>query len=275
MATKYITTNDWDAGSPATNDKVIVPESLNVDIDTNLDNGGDDYDLIYVHKGYTKNLGSTGTPLKAAADLVVFKGSGKFYFASDKNSGSGLKTDEIRIEAEEADSVIELDSNAADAGDIIDFIILRGTVTMKGNIVYDAASLLKVGFIANRASDVDLTIENGNTLAVAEQWGGLVKCNTIVTAYRLAGGTLVQDQTKLTALDIFGGVCRYNYRQTSSDATVIRVHGGGVLDLMATGDEKLFTNAAAQIWLYPGSEIRKDDNLHTITKLFDLRAKSA
>jgi len=273
MATKKLQGNDWsvngnwsDNAVPVTGDTAIVPESLNVAVDAGLDQGGVDLAALILESD--KAVGLTGTPLKIAATLIVIRGGGNFFFSCDKNAGSGFKTDEIRIQCKNPAQIVEINSNAADAGDIDKIIALRGKVIIKGDTVFGASAIVEAGFIENLNSDLDLTIEdNGGTLATLEQNGGLVSVANILTNGRLVAGTLIKKTQKGVNLDIYGGTCNYEHAVVTGDGVTVKLKGHATLDMTTTSDVKVGTN----LWLFPGGRFLFEDSLHSFTNTFNIK----
>jgi hypothetical protein len=268
MALCYATGSDWDAdwtpSVPVDNDSAFIPETLASSITSGMDQGDIDLDLLYTHQGFLRDVGASGAPLLIAADLIDLRSPGGFYFACDANSAA-QKTDEIRIAAAHRDAIIEIDSNAADAGDIDAIIALRGNILLKGNIQFGASCVLQVGYVETRLADVRLKIATGaDTLPTLDQRGGKIISDGAITAAAVHAGELTQDTAAITTLEIYGGgKVIYNH----SAATTVKVYEGGILDLMQTSEQKAITT----LWRYPGSVVHMDDSLHTVTTTYDLR----
>lgn len=276
MTIRYLNGADFGvAGSysgvtlPVTGDTVIVPETNNNNIVRGSWAATADLALLYISEGFNKNFCSSGSPLPIAADQIIIKGDGDRYLHADADTASAFKVDEIRVECAKPSNIVRINSNSADAGDIVNVIVNRGTVTLQGDIVWDAASLVEVGYMANLHGDVTLVIEDGNTLAGYEQHGGRATVQPIVTAARLMDGTLIKTLQQATALDIYRGTCHYNHTAISGDGTTIKVKGVGTLDLTQTAVVKTISTG----WLFPGATLIRDKTVHTFTTLHDLRPK--
>ena len=224
-----------------------------------MDQGGIDLDALYTHRRFINDLGASGAPLKIAADLVVVKGAGGFYYECSLDAGSALKTDAVRIACAQADADVQLGSETGDAGDFDDIIILRGHVVLTANIKFGASCELQVGHIEDRASDVHLTITEGaDTLPILTVRGGVILSNGAVTLAHLHGGIVTQDKAAMAAGHVYAGG-RLIYNHTSGEITV---WPGGVLDISQTSVQKTLT-----INRYEGSiVVPYDDSVHTITE---------
>lgn len=285
MAYKLFNGNDWLAASfapttlPASNDTVICPESVTGNKTDASGNAHDiDLDLLETHPGFRGDFGASGAPIKTAADLVVHKGSGAFYYECTDDGATGLTTDEVRIEAANAGVVVVLSTDAsATKGDYKDIIINRGTVTFDASIVFAASPLVKIGSIGNAGSDANLTIVSGApTLATLEQVGGLSTLHNVITDLRIVAGICFKETAKAVNITIFGGTCVYNHAAASGDVVLVEVHAGGTFDMMRKAVEASGVKSTIdKVIAHPGSRVLYDTNMHTITDFVDLRTSLA
>ncbi len=250
----FQTAGNWNGGVPVSNDDAIVPSVATRSMDAGMDQSGAvDLDSLVVHRGYAGNIGSSGNPLKIAADKVLFMGAGEFWFEND------ITTDDVRIIAATPQTVVNL------GGDTITSIaILRGKVTIDGTT--GAIADLNVGYFTDRLNDSRVTIaaSAGTLTSLFQDGGKLWAGNTITTAHAHAGELTKQGTTSIVTLEQhMGANVIYN---SSGTITLARLRGG-TLDLTQTGDVKAITT----LWLFPDSTFKEIQELHTVTTRIDLR----
>jgi len=273
MADKILSGQDWSvagnwspSGVPVDNDKAVISHTLQSDVNAGLDQSGIDLDLLELPAAYSRSLGSTGNTLRLAADIIKHFGSGPMYFEASAGGVADI-TDEILLQCANPGVVVELGSEPGDAGNVSVIVANRVSLLIKANILFEnTLGQLIVGYVNNPSSDVRIKITSGaDTLPVLDQGGGLVESEGAITAARVANGTLIQDVQPITTLDIFeGGNVIYNH----SVLTTVRIHPGGVLDLMQNAKYKTITTAI----VYRGGTLKYDSrasSLHTITTLTD------
>lgn len=254
MAQDFIKDRDWDANgswdsgtAPITNDDVVIPDTLGVNINTGTDQSGVDLNSIFIHPGCNKEVGTSSAPLRLATDLLTHQGAAALYYASSIGSGS-LVTDEIRIMCQNAGVLTEISSEAGDAGDVAIIRALRGTVVIKGTTTFPAAGRVDIGFMTDQTSDANVTLEtNSDTLAELNQTAGRCKSQIIVTTANISGGTFEQDSKAITTLNITGGTVIYNH----TALTTCHVKGG-VLDLSAMYSKDM---TITDLFIYPGATV--------------------
>lgn len=240
------TNANWNSGAkPASNDDVVIPDTLGVDMDTGLDQSAVDLNSLFLHPGYAKRLGTSSSPLRLAADLITHQGSGAFYIASSKAGGSTL-IDEIRIMCQDPGVLTEISAESGDEGEVAIVRALRGTTVIKGTTLFPAAGLVEVGFIDDRTGDSNVTLEtNSDTLSDFKQWGGNCLSQIAITTAEISSGTLFQDSKLITNLNITGGTVTYNH----TALTTVHVYGG-VLDL---SQRYSLDMTITDLFIYPGA----------------------
>jgi len=280
MAYKLYNGNDWVDASfdpvniPVSDDEVVIPH----DVTGNKTDGADaahelDLDLLMTHPGFTGDFGSSGAPIKSAADLIVHQGSGGFYFECTDDGSPNLTTDEVRIEAANNSVIAILGTDAAATlGDFATIVVARGNLTLDSSIVFTGAGLVKVTSIDNVGTDAILTIAAGApTLPTLRQEGGTSTIHNVVTAFSMTAGTCLKWTAKVTSAIIHGGTFVYNHTALDADNTTIEVHAGATLDLMQNAVQKVIDKVIA----HQGSEVLYDKNMHTITDFDDRRTRVA
>jgi len=258
-AAAYTTAGSWaGAALPSDGDRALIPSTLGVDV-IGGDQGSIDLALLDVSEGFNYRFCSSATPLKGAADLIRVVGSTGFYYECSLDGGTASKVDDCRIQMPSRDTPFELGSETADAGDWDAIEVMRGKGTLKGNIAFGAAAVLRVGYVSSRYDDVNLLISAGaDTLPEYHQLGGLCEAQSVITVGHIHGRHTQKTAAMTTAYVYPGGVL--NYEHTAG--TLIVVYPGGTLNFKTNGGTvKAITNVIA----WPGAIIIRDPQLHTYT----------
>lgn len=267
-STDFNDAGNWDGAVPIDGDNLKYTGPVANSCTVNMDQGGKDFPLIYVDESYTGTVGSTGTPLICAADLIVVNGGAGFYCVSDKN-GAALKIDEVRIAPKNPNTPVEIGSNSADAGEVDKIICLSGNVIARSDILFGASALVETGWRNSMSNDVKLTIQAGaDTLPTLETHGGIVSVNNLITNFRGYNTRVTVDTTHILNADFYDcGLVAWNDATASGDGVTVKLHGNTLLDLKRNARTKVLST----VWAFPGSRIEKDSNLHTFTAFNDLR----
>jgi len=255
----YTTAANWTgATEPVDGDRALIPSTLGVDV-VGGDRGSIDLALLNVSEGFNYRFCSSGTPLKGAADLIRVAGSTGFYFECSLDGATASKVDDCRIQLPSRDTPFELGSETADAGDWDAIEVLRGKGTLKGNIMFGAACVLKAGYVSSRFDDVNLTISPGaDTLPELQLLGGACVADNVITLGHIYGRHTQRTAAMTTGRVYPGGVL--DYEHTSS--TLIEVYPGGTLNLKTNGG---IVKAITTLIEWPGAIIIRDDAIHTFT----------
>ncbi len=260
MAQNYLQDHDWiDANwstgtKPAANGEAYIPESLATDVDSSLDQGLIDLNLLWISAGYKHNIGSASSALKIASDAVIHYGTGGLFYDCSLGAGAALITDLVVVACANNSGTAQFDSEAGDLGTYLDMKFLRGQVTLKGTTKWEAAATVEVGHIADPLSDMSLTMEtNANTLATFNQVSGKTESKVTITTATVSGGNFKQDGKAITTLNVEGGangVGNVIYKHTA--LTTVNVRAGGVLDLTQFFNDDL---TIGLINLWPGGTV--------------------
>jgi len=269
---------DWVAGNfnsgvlPATNDRIIIPSTLNANV---TDTGGNaqaiDLDLLKVMPGFTGLFGTSGSPIQTAADRIEIAGSSGFYFECDGDSGvGGFTTDLINVRCANANTPVELGScdisgsGAAD-GPITEIQITMGNVLLKANAEFSSS---KIVLQPANFGDARLTIaSNADTLEELDLKNGYCEANNALTlVYIEAGAVLTQDNAAITTAHV-RGTLNLNYGGGSAlttVATTIYLYEGGTVNMYGDGTKDLFKTVGTLV-KNPKSTLLRDTTLHAIT----------
>lgn len=246
---------------------VIIPHSNTSNITLGLDQTGgpDDYTSVVVSKGFMKDLGSVGGSLRCCTDHLACLSGGNIWFQAEDDGVTGKDTDDVTILMMEPGNRVVLSS--ATSSTFQNIRALRGHLTIATSMLWHASGRLDVGFVGNRQSDMTVIIPaTGATVPLINMSGGIVNCDSVITAAIVAGGVLRVDSAIPVLVNVFaGGVFKLNH----TAATTIIVHPGGVLDTTEVQDFKTITTLV----LHPGSTFIKapDTDAVTVTNLTDLR----
>lgn len=242
---------------------VIIPHTNTQNITLGLDQTGgpDDYTSLVVSKGFMKDLGSSGAPLQSCTDHLACLSGGNIWFQAE---GSAKVTDDVTILMMEPGGRVVLTSVTSTIQNIR---ALRGHLTIAATMLWHASGRLDVGFVNNRATDMTVIIPaSGATVPLLNMSGGIVNCDSVITAANIAGGVLRVDSATPVTVNVFaGGVFKLNH----TAATTVIVHPGGVLDITEVQDFKTITTLV----LHPGSRLIETPGTDTltVTNLTDLR----
>lgn len=269
MATKTYVNNDGDWSNnnswlpvnvPVSNDVVIIPSNTTVDITAGLDQGAVDLDALIVAKGSIVKVGTTGGPLKIAANLVHYQGRGDFNYEHAQDAGSALDTDLVIIEPDLPTALVQLSSEESDALGMPSVMIDGGDVTILANMG-------TMTHLAVTARTTKVTIQPAAG-ALTHLFGGgsFIEAHNVITNAHLANGcTLTKETAAITNAFIANGATLF-YNDDGT-ITLIKVGTGGTFDLMQVGKVVTITTG---IWM-PGSTVNKDATIHTVTNEYDLR----
>jgi hypothetical protein len=273
---------DWDvagnwepSGVPLTGDDVVVPKSLGVPLITNMDQTGVDLASFYSHPEYNFAIGASGDPLKIACTLMDVQHNGNFFFQCAANTASAFTTDEIRIGMANRSHEVEIGGAPGDKGDILLITALRGQIILTASAMFSASALVEVQWMENIQGDVKLTIdEEADDLATLETAGGETIARNTIATIRAFEGTLLKEKKKATTVDIYRAAVKYAHAAIAADATIIKIKGTGSLDLLSDGSipaSGTEPKTVSKTIRYPGSRLRTNDTMVTITTPIDLR----
>lgn len=259
-----------DSVVPTAGDTVIIPSTLAADVtDAGAAADGIDFAVFVVHKGYQYSLGTAGSPIQLAAALIELYSAGPCYLECDLGGGAALDINEAIIALARPDVVCQLGSHTGDAGEWDLINILRGAVTITATMNFNAAGIVRVGFVKNIIEDVTLTISSSTeTLATLEQNGGTTYIGNVVTTLRVNNGTCWKTENHATSTYIGpGGIVNWEDETEDADNASVWVLPGGFLDLMTTARPKYLD----LVQVYPGGDIRYSPTLHTFGTFKDWR----
>lgn len=269
MATKTYLGNDgnwataatWSpANEPVDDDVVIIPSNTTVDITAGLDNGGIKLDGLIVAKASVVKVGTTGGPLMIASDYVHFQGRGEFNYEHAAGGGDAHSTDLVIIEPSLPTTAVQLSSEETDALGMPDVLLNGGDVTILANM----GTMTRLDVTA-RTNKVTIQAAAGALTSLLGRGSIIEAHNAITNAYLSNGCQLTKETAAITNAFVEGGASLF-YNDDGT-ITLVRVHRGGTLDLMHIGKVVTITTG---FWM-PGSTIKLDPNLHTVTNPYDLR----
>ena len=257
---------DWNENTPVEDDDVVVLDLNVVDIVTNVDQKGIDYDSVVLSRGYMKTLATSGAPARWNAKILrILHGGDAHITSDDNNSAGGEAMNDTYIETMEPGNGVFLTSsiNAQHADSVWNRIgISRGDVTMEAAMEFGAAATVSIGYVDNMAGDVTLRLiaetGNGNALPNLIIGGGRVFCTKTVTFCSITNAHMEVDTNPIATL-VIGAGATVVYKDLGAADTTIHVKKGGTLDLSERRGEQEITRIQAD----KGSTlIGYDDKLH-------------
>jgi len=262
---------------PAADDGLTIPSSLNANVvDSTPALITIDLDFLKVMPGFTGLFGSSGSPIRFAADRIDVFGSSGFYFECDADTSAtpDLITDLINVNCPNANTPVELgsyDSDSTAARGVITAInIAKGNVLIKSNTIFDSST---VTLCPTNYGDARLEIAaNADTLEILLVKNGYSKANNVVTALTVdAGATHVQDVAAVTTANVYGALMmNYGANLTGTTvATTINMYEGCTVNLFGDGQNAGHTpyKTVTTINKHPNSTLIYDSTVHTITNL--------
>jgi len=214
------------------------------------------FGILHIAKGYTGDLGTSGTPLLGAYTDIRHNGSGKLWYLHAAGT-----TSRVIINAPGQ-------TDAADINGTISVVVvaLRGIVTING-----AAAILprlEIGYKGDRSGDARVVLASGaNAITLVKQWGGTLTANSreIVTLDQQAGEAIIKAGQGITTAAEIGGRLEF---QSNTTLPLLRILGGGTADFAKVRTNDVTVTLA---YRYPGSTLLRDKNLVALTTEYDWR----
>lgn len=267
----WSTAGNWTGGVPVSNGRALFGASTSQQSAlTGLGQAGVDLDYLQVNAAFLGAIGTSGSPLQIAADVVNFMGSGEFNIESHNNAGA-LKIDVMNIKAANPGVIVRIGSVSGAAGEVDKINVSRGNVMLTTATGVDE---LNVGYVSNPGADAIVTVnQTAGTIARASVNAGLVTCNAAVTAAYVGGvgkyihGQIDKSPGALSYLNMSGSA--YAQYDMAGTIALVVLSGNAVLDLTKTGFAKVIT----ELVLLDTARVIADANttLPTGQLLHDLR----
>jgi len=258
---------NWGNGVPSSTagdkDTVIYSKDAVNAMTTNLDRTGDaagaglDLALFYVEEGAPLPIGTSGSPLTLAADKIVHRGTGAFYFKSSDGTGS-LTTDNVIVDSDRTDSDA-FTCDMANGVTVSRFHAFKGMIRFKSSMAASSVGEAWFSYRTSPLTDVIVNVEAagsdlftavsmnggrvtcGRSIANADVYGGRLEQNAAVTRYVLSGGTVVhKDNTIITGMRINGGTM--DLRQVPGELIITDRHMLGGATMLYNKDLVTITN---------------------------------
>jgi len=207
-----------------------------------------DLDLVHIGKGFTADIGSSGSPLEVSADKVIHQGSGTLYYLD----GDGT-TDWMVIDS------VASGTAAVVAGTITQINAMRG-------LVQGTSDLTGVAVLSVAPSAAVVIDAGAGTVAFLLVDGGSGICSAVVTSLVMTSGKWTQEDEEIVTAHIAGGTVNYN--SPASTGTLVTAYVGrqAIIDLTQNTKVKTITNLLAE----PGSDVRYHEDFTTITNNYDI-----
>lgn len=265
-------TANWTGSTvPVTGDTVILPNGVTSGIVAGLDQTGVDLAKLMVHAGFSGAIGSAGGPLKIAASIIEYRGSGGFYLENAANGVSNFACDDIRIIAANPTTPVQINGADHTTQEFGNIWLFRGNISLGAGMgvptTVDMCDLLVVGHASGRDSDVTVTVANGaGDLPKGQQFGGTLTTDGQVDLMQIFGGDYTHADGAMTLLEAFGGIVGYD---SDGTLTTARIYNEAIFDLTRNMKQK----TVSSVFLAPQCVARFDRELHTLggTSYVDLR----
>lgn len=262
-------TTDGDAGPPGDTDSAYCRAANQTSI-TGENQAGQYLALFRTDRGYTGNVGASGTPLIIDAVKVSHYGSGSLYWKSDDNA-SGDYTDWAVVNSPNMTLAAEFDGEKVDR-----ITCMRGRTVLAATLGTVAVPSVLEVMSDDGSSDGTIVVvypKSGDTTAVmvtaAFIAGGTLNSTGRIGTVHQSGGIYRQDTEQCDALYLYGGRCEYSSGTTLGTLGAAYVYDGGVLDFTQTPVPKTVTS----LYVYKGGVVIRDDDLLTVTSEYLLGGK--
>lgn len=259
---RWGTAGDWNSGNiPIVNSPAIIPAGLGNHVtDAGDAAAGIDLDSLITHAGFVKDFGTSGTPINCIGDLIHVMGAGNFFMQANNAS---LILDELRIEPRNPAATVQIGSTPAAQGKILLSHIGSGNVEFMGNAEFSATAHMVLSSVP-WAQDTKLKVNSGTDTLLADfiQTAGTSRLHNVITRMAVGNGTCWKEDGKAVTIDVnAGGVLNYNHAAVAGEVLMVRVHTGGLLDLMQNGLQKVMD----KVIVFRGGKIKKSDSIHDFT----------
>jgi hypothetical protein len=252
----YSVADNWVAsGVPTAADDVSLQYTSTQAINAGLNQSAVAIADFIVNAGYTGSIGDetvAGTPtyLQIDPDYFQFAGTGTSYI----DLGSAA----IDVEIQNTKSAASGKRGLYLKGSAIDDLsVIGGDVGV--SYFHDETSTVTDAFVSRQG---DLLIGRGTTLTNGTINGGTLTVHCGATLLTCHEGTLITEHTgAITSIDVYGGEARLNSTGTITNLTI----DGGTVDMTYSNLPRTITN----LIMYPDSTLIYDDNIVTITNLFN------
>lgn len=259
--TKFDTATNWVGGVvPAANEVPIYPSGNANSCLSNFIAGGREFQDVIVERGYTGQLGQSGTPFLCGISgrFEVRGGSAVFIKAIDPVGG----TDNI------AELYVETNGGSVTISDDGTKKFKRVVVTM-GSLAIDAAmttgiDVLETSYVGNPATDAGVSIAEGAAaISKVIMAGGRITSNAdIASAYVAAGSLHTQGSATVlgsTILHVTGGHVIHDGGNMVGDIEILR----GNLDLTQVRRKRTLGASTKPTKVFRGAELLYNPALTT------------
>lgn len=263
----WATAGNWDGGVPANSDDVILDNNA-VDVDEGLDQSGVQLASLTITQSYTGRVGTAAAYLQIGATKVsIGSYSGPGYPGGSGRICLDVGTEPATIEVHDTSSsptetyLPPVRIKAADAATTVHVRKGRvGLACVPGET--STVASVNVSYSTNPASDAEVVIGSGVTMATLNQTGGVVTLQAAATTINLAGGTLhTRGSGAITTLNVSGGACYASSTGTITNANVQGSSTTGSLDFTRSTLARTVTN----LKLSAGGQVAYDPAVLTVT----------
>lgn len=250
-STDWATAGNWNGGVPTSNDHAIVNGGVSI---AGYDASAVDLDSLNIGPDFTGAIGSTGSYLIVAGDLVNIKTTTQASIRGARDiyldTGGTYTSDVVYIDSTAVNQTIYL------KGTITDLMVNHGRVVLVSGTV---AELHVVWDGTGTAPTVEIQTPT-ITLANVHRYGGTVRMTQAgtVTTTRQNGGDFEATAGTLTNAYVSGGALRDT---TTTTTTLLHIYPGGRVDYRSNVAGKTVTTTE----VYGSGELLYDKELVRIT----------
>lgn len=255
------------AAIPVDDDDVVIPDTTQTSLTTNLDRTGDsagaglDLDSIFIHEGYSGNIGSLGNPLRCTVlhddvgePSILHRGSGQLWYNAERGTAPATYTGIIVVNSR---NMAELSPAATISGDlaIMRLSCVCGVVNLTAAYSGALAGLYVVGQSA-------LCVLGNSVAAITIGWqtAGIITAERAITTFHMAGGVCTYTLRAPTMIHQSGGLVIWNSATILAALYLMR----GTFDTTRTAIIKTITN----LHIFPEGVLLRTSQL-TVTNPYD------
>lgn len=253
---------NWTNGVPAAGDTVIFPSTATRDVTAGLAQGAIDLLLLRVVNGCPVNIGLPGSPLVIAAEKVVHRGSGTFYFQTSQN----LLGDEVIVNSPNLTGAMYLSAIDA-ARKLFRVLCVRGRLVIEASL--DELSTLMTSYNEQygfQKADVDCRMTNAAGIGGIHHVAGRMKTYVdSASSNHQYGGYWETGAGLHRSLTLSGGIYRYTVPSSVGAMASLSLIGG-TFDAQGNHVEQ----QVSSVYEWPGGQFLYDDDLMTVNTWKDM-----
>ncbi len=250
-STTYATAGNWTGGVPLAGEAALVPAASNAI--AGADQSAADLAVFKIDRSFQKDIGSSGSPLFLASNLVICQGVGARYL---KAAGNGI--DYLVVDMDNSSALVTIHPNTT--AKLTNLILMQGTVTLAGE-----AGVVALCHIMSPNVRLDVASGAGGFTTLING-GAEVISRELVTNLRNGPGG------RFTQLNGAGATVTNMYLETGSQTffdhegtiALVNAQPRAELNLIRNGRNKTITTLIA----HKSAIIHKDDFITVTNALY-------